>query len=488
MPLVAAHIPTTLNHNPPLLVSLKINNILIHILAKRWYNTLRKKMIAGRIDQKPMTTYTKHKCEIAPGVNLTCVTTEKFKTGCISVTLVTGLSRKTASKLALTPRVLRRGSAEYPDMKRLSEALDELYGARLEPMIRKKGELHCMGFFADFPDDRYIDDKNILEKTARLLGGVLLKPDMPEGLLRSDYVNGERSYLIDDIRAMINDKRGYSIKRLLEEMCSTEEYSVGKLGSEDDAKEITPETLTAQYQDVLAKSRIEVFYCGSAPPGRVKSALDPMFSDLPSRQSAAPPETKIILYPDSGAPKHIIEKLDVVQGKMAIGYRLGDAMKGTPDYPALMVANAVYGSGDTSKLFRNVREKMSLSYSVGSMLDMHKGIMVVTAGVDFNKVETALNEIQAQLGQVGKGEVSEQEMTSAKSSVATAVKLALDRPGGLEGLYFDSAVSPVPYDPDELGCKIEAVTRDDVAKIASEAHLDTIYFLTGTEEGVEHAT
>ena len=421
---------------------------------------------------------------IYPGVDLTCIKTEKFKTGCLTLNIICGLSRETASSNSLLPHVLRRGSSELPDMERIAAALDELYGARIEPMIRKKGELHSIGFYSDFPDDRYIPGgKSVLEETTALVGGMLLSPDIQDGLMRADYINSEKSNLIDDIRAGINDKRGYSIDRLLEEMCDGEQFGVNKLGSEATALEITPESLTAHYRSIIENSRIEAFYCGSAEPGRVESALRSALSVLPGRGTPTSPKTEIILRPATETPRRFTESLDVTQGKLTAGFRLGKPME-NPDYPSMMVFNAIYGSGVTSKLFLNVREKLSLCYYASSILERHKGVMIVASGVEFSKFDAALDEILAQLANVKKGDVSDWELTSAKRAVVTAIKSSMDRPSGLEDLYFDSRVAAFPYDPGKLCENVEAVTLDSVVEIASGIETDSIYLLTGKEAGV----
>ena len=435
--------------------------------------------------------------EVFPGLRLTCVNTDKFKTGCLTVTLVGGLSREAAASSALLPRVLRRGSSEHPDMERLSAALDELYGARLEPTVRKKGELHCIGFYADFPDDRYIPaHESVLERTAALLGEVMLSPAMSDGLFSADYVESEKNNLIDDIRAAINDKRGYAIDRLLEEMCAGEAFGVGKLGGEGEAGAITAGSLTAHYHNLLEKLKIEAFYCGSAAPERVMSALRQALTQGPALQGSAiqgpalqglagcaavsAPKTRVLLYPEQGSPRRFTESLDVTQGKLTVGFRLGKAME-RPDYPALMVLNSVYGGSVTSKLFLNVRERLSLCYYASSMIEKHKGLMIVSSGVEFSNFDTALDEIFAQLGHVKSGNVSDWEFTSAKRYVITSIKAAMDSPGGLEELYFDSAVAAVPYDPAVLSGEIEAVTLDRVVEAAAEITPDSIYFLKNQE-------
>ena len=419
-----------------------------------------------------------HTQDITPGARLTCIQTDKFKTGCLSVNLISSLSRAAAAGTALLPRVLRRGSKELPDMERIATALDDLYGVRIDPMVRKKGEMHCIGFHADFPDDRFIpESEGVLEKTASIVGGILLDPVMQSGLLLADYIDSEKKNLIDDIRAAINDKRGYAIDRLLEAMCPNEAFSISKLGSENEALLITPTSLTDFYREHIAGAKMEFLYCGGSDPLRVASALQAGFAGLPSRADAKMPETEVILYPPHDTPRRITEALDVSQGKLAVGFRLGKAMEKDIDYPAMMVFNSVYGSGVTSKLFVNVREKLALCYYASSMIDKHKGVMLVSSGVEFSKFDTALDEILSQLGYVKNGDVSDFELQSAKLSVTTSIKSAMDRPSGLLELYFDSLVSEIPYDPNRLCEMVEAVTLDRVVTVASDIEPDTVYFL-----------
>ncbi|MGX8699028.1 MAG: EF-P 5-aminopentanol modification-associated protein YfmF, partial [bacterium] len=181
---------------------------------------------------------------LAPGVNLTAVRDERFKTGAYSLNLLTPLEKETASQRAVLPYVLRRGTARYPEAEELEAALDELYGARLEPFVRKKGEVQAIGFYADFADPAFVDEERMPEKMASLLGEVLLNPAMQSGNLRRERVALERENLLADIRAGINDKGSYADERLLALMCRGENYSVPKLGSLPQAKRIGHLTLT----------------------------------------------------------------------------------------------------------------------------------------------------------------------------------------------------------------------------------------------------
>jgi predicted Zn-dependent peptidase len=424
-------------------------------------------------------THTLDRIDAAPGIRLTCVKTDKFKTGRLSLNLIFPLRRETATLNTLMPSVLRRGSKQYPDMESIAAALDNLYGSRVNPAIRVKGEIQSAGFCVGFPDDRYLTGvENLLEETIKLLCGIMVSPDMRDGLLRADYVESERQTLIDNIRASINDKRSYCMLRLHEEMFAEEAFGASLISRESDALAITPETLTAHFEETIANANIEILYCGCAGPERVEAALRPLLRALPERGKRETPKTDVIIHPPAGAPRRFAEELAITQGKLAIGFRLGEAML-EPDYMAMMVFNALYGGSATSKLFVNVREKHALCYHVGSRIEKHKGVMFVSSGVEFANIDAALGEIHAQLDGIRNGDFSEWELTSAKRAVLAIIGTALDSASGLEDMYFDSSVASVPYDPLQLGKAVESVTPRRIVEIASGIETDTVFILTG---------
>ena len=417
---------------------------------------------------------------IKPAVNLTCISTDKFKTGLITVNLITQLDPSTASKNALLPRVLRRGTAIHPDMESLASYLDELYGASLSPVVRKFGELHSIGFSASFVDDDFIPGKSsVLENICDLLGEILLSPATRGGLLLAKYVDSEKKNLIDDIRAAINDKRRYSVDRLIEQMCSGEAYGTNSLGTESDVASINALSLTKHYRKLIESSQIEIFYCGAADIQRVESALTSAFEALPRSVINVPPSTDVIFAPPDDV-RNFADILDVNQGKMTLGFRIGDFMK-APNYPALSLFNAIYGGSVTSKLFINVREKLSLCYYANSILDVFKGIMIVASGVEPDSFQRAYDEMIAQLDAVKNGEITDWEFTSAKRYIVNAIRARLDRQSSLEALYFEFALLGVMFSPEEYAGLCDGVTFDEVVNVARSVKLDSIYYLKGTE-------
>ncbi len=415
-----------------------------------------------------------------PNVELTCVTTEKFKTGYFSVNLLLQLNSQDASKNALIPSVLRRGCAKYPDMESLAAALNDLYGATVEPVVRTRGEIQTVGFVSGFADDKYLpQEDSLLERVIGLVGEILLTPVTRGGLLHAEYVHSEKENLMDQIRSSLNDKRSYAQLRLKEIMCAEEAFGVDRLGSVSAAEKITPIMLTRHYKKILENSEIQMFYCGSADFARVQAAIVNAFNILPRGDIDRGIGTQIKL--ECGDVSYVTEKLDVTQGKLALGFRLGETMY-TPDYAAISVFNAIFGGSVTSKLFLNVREKLSLCYYASSSVEKHKGVLLVSSGIEFDKYQQALDEILAQLQAVRNGEVTDQELDGAKKSVITSLKASLDSASAMDQFYLGQAVEGLDFGLEEYAAYAEKVTLEDAVQIAKNTCLDTVYFLRDKQE------
>ncbi len=420
--------------------------------------------------------------ELMRGVRLTCVRADRFKTGCLSMTFLAPHTKKTAALNAVLPYVLRRGTARCPDTEALAAALDDLYGARIEPAIRKRGEVAALGFCADFPDGAFLPGKiDVLSGVAGLMGELILSPATFGGRLRAETVETERENLIDDINAEINDKRSYVALRLVESMYRGQSYGVAKLGSLADASRVTVFNLTRHYKEIISSAPLEVFYCGAEMPERVAAVVKSSLSALPRLGMCPMPGTAVDAGTPTGSVKRGVERMDVTQGRLMMGFRLGKVME-EPDHAALTVFNALFGGSVTSKLFLNVREKLGLCYYVSSAVDRHKGAMFVSAGMDFDRERDVEEEVLHQLQAIAEGDVGERELEGAKKCVISSILTSLDDPMGLESLYLDRAILGAHGTMTALAKRCGRVTVEELSRIAASAKLSHTYFLTSGEE------
>ena len=414
--------------------------------------------------------------EIMPDVFLTYLPARKFKTSRLTLNLVTGLDRATASANALLPAVLSRGTMRHPDMESLSAAMDTLYGATVDSVVRKKGERQCIGFAAGFIDDAFTPHgEKLLEPVAELMGEMLLEPVTRNGSFLAEYVDSEKANLIDAIRSLRNDKRDWAEIRLMQEMCAGEPYSILRLGDEESAGRLSRHALYRHSGALLASSRVEVLYCGSAERQRVEDAALAALRHLPRGQ--VPPLPPIRRFDPRPQPRVLSEEMDVNQGKLGLGYRCA-----TEDTPAMILANLIFGGTSNSKLFMNVRERLSLCYYASSSYARSKGIMTVSSGVEQKDYDRAVEEITRQLTAVQNGDWEDWEQQGALQAMVSSLTSLPDSQSALENYYLGQIATDCDETPEQLARALREVTKERIMAAAQSARLDTVYFLHGKEE------
>lgn len=415
--------------------------------------------------------------KLFPGVTLRCCRDNRFKQGVLSLQFLRPMCREEAALNALLPAVLLRGTKSCPDMRSITLRLDDLYGASVGALVRRIGDIHCTGLSCGFIDDRFtLEGDAIFAPMVAFLEEILLDPVLEKGVFSKAYVQTEKQNLIWAIEAQRNDKRSYANNQMLKILCKDDSYGIPRLGEIADVEAITPETLYAYYRKLLQESPVEIFYVGSAQPEAVAQMLKPMLGKLAKTPIALPAQTG---FTPVAFSEHE-EILDVAQGKLCLGYATPITLR-DPRYAAIQVCNTIFGAGMTSKLFMQVREKMSLCYDIGSGFHGSKGIMTVAAGIEFEKKEIVHQEILHQLQEICDGNISEDELTAAKEALLSNLRSTHDSPGAIEGYYASAALSGIGMTPAEFMEAIDRVSLQDVSEAAKTLRLQTIYFLRGEQ-------
>ncbi len=427
------------------------------------------------------------KRDIADGIRLNIIETDKFKTNYLSVNFLTPLSKKTASFIALLPAVLKRGTINYPDMAALNRRFDMLYSTNIGTRCFKRGETHIFGFSANMLDNRFaLDGTDILSETLSLMSEIIFSPFLVDGCFKHEYVESEKKNLCDAIKAKINNKNSYAVWRCQEEMCRNEVFSVSEDGTVQDVADITPKALYDFYKEILNRSQVEIYFVGKYDYVLLESKIKSAFKSI-HHISGFVPHTEIIR--SASNVYEVTENQPVTQGKLSLGFRTS-AVLSDGNYEKFVVFCEVFGGSPSSKLFMNVREKLSLCYYCHAIPDAHKGIMVVASGIEIDKKQTVQEEILFQLENIRCGNFTEDEFDAAKKSLINGYQSISDNAGGLVSWYLGRMLAGIETSPEETIDLVSKVDTDDIRKAAASVTLDTVYFLKGTlkeDEGNEDA-
>ena len=189
---------------------------------------------------------------LLPGVTLRCCRDTRFKQGCLSFQLVRQMDKAESAMNALLPSVLLRGTRNHPDLRSITEHLDELYGASVSALVRRVGDYQNTGLYCGFMDDRFaLPGDKVLESVIDFLAEVLLDSPLENGGFLPVFVESEKKNLIATIESELNDKRAYSMSRLLKIMCAADTFGLPRLGEIDQVAAIDPVSLYDHFRKIL---------------------------------------------------------------------------------------------------------------------------------------------------------------------------------------------------------------------------------------------
>ena len=414
--------------------------------------------------------------EIAPAVYVNALPVDKYKTNYLSVSIIHTLSAEAASNASLLAFVLKRGSAAYPGIEAVNRRLEELYGARFDVQIRKKGEAHIISFFMDFVDGRFIPGSpSLTEDAVTFLKEILFQPLLDGEAFRADIVDSEKRNLQDLLAARSNEKTSYAVHRCGELMAKGQPFEVCEYGTRQEIEKITPSSLFAFYKSALQSAVFEIFAIGAFSQQRVAELMADAFAS-----DRRPVQVQTTHIEPRGGVREYTESFQVEQAKLSLGYRL-DA--DDVDFTACTLFLILFGASPHSMLFLNVREKLSLCYYCSARLDKLKRIMIVYSGVLPENIGVAREEIGRLLEAVQRGEFSEQALAAAKYTYLNNLKSIADSMYNLEDYALTQNLLGLPTDLDAVIGQVERMDRSAVQQAARAFVLDTVYVLRDERGG-----
>ena len=408
----------------------------------------------------------------------------KFKHNCITIHLITPLGEETATANAVLPYLLRRGSRSCPDFTKLEQTLCTLYGASLSADIGKTGEYQVLSCSIVGIDDRFaLEGEKISAGCARLLGDIVLGPNIIDGAFPEEDFVLERQNLIDTIEADINDKRAYALGQCKKVMCEGRRLAIPKYGWVEKARALTSREAAQRYYDLVDTARVEIMFTGCGSPDGAREEFSRLFGGIRRHPVPFTPDPVV---ETAGEVKEKTVEMDIAQSKMVMGFRTG-RLAGKEQVDATKLMGFLYGGTPFSRLFLHVREEKSLCYYCAARFDQNTGIMMVDIGVEKENQPKAREAILEQLAAVAEGSFTDEELESTKLSYVNSLKSISDSLSSLESWYLGQILRGTQFTPEQEVEAIRRVGREDVVAAAKKVTLDTVYFLTSKASKEEAA-
>ncbi len=426
-------------------------------------------------------------------IHLHILPTEKYKMVSVLAQLECSLERDRATKIALIPQVLMRGTEHYPEPTALIRAFDDLYGAAIGARVNKHGDRQTVEFTMQVAHEGYLPNADGLFASAmNLFAEVIFQPKTQQGVFRSDDLAAEITLHRQRIENVVNDKIAYAGERCAQELCKDEPFGISRLGYIEDLAFITPMSLYEEYQQLLKNSALHIYIVGAVEVSQIKEICSHEFGrfinlDFNLNHSKKAVETNTARHLVDQNERIVIEQMDVGQGKLNFGLRTSSSYD-KDDYLALVVYNGILGGFPHSKLFINVREKSSLAYYASSRIEGLKGVIFIQSGIQISNFERAQTIIKQQVEDMRRGQITDDELNFTKKGLVNQYMQSDDQPFTGAVLQMYSRFTGRERSVAEMIRDVQQVTKEDVVRVAQGVQVELVYFLRDKEEVPQNAS
>ena len=363
------------------------------------------------------------------------------------------IERKNVTKNALVSAVLRRGSKNMSTSAKISQEMEEMYGAGFDCGIDKTGDNQVLKFYIEAINDNFIpqDSEKILKKSIDSLLEIVFNPLTENNGFKEEYVKQEKENIKRIIEGKTDNKARYAYDRCIEEMYKNKPYGLYKYGYVEDLNSITGDI--ENITDIVKENE--------------------NIKNLHERDAKYVINT--IEEKQSTEEREIKEDMDVVQGKIVIG--LDVHLEDKKQKYDTVVYNAILGGTANSKMFQEVREKASLAYTAGSGYVSNKSNIFIKCGIEIKNYEKAMQIIRKQLEDMKAGIFSDEDIQNAKKGIISGIKGIDDEQDTEITYFFGQELTDNKTTLEQYIKNIENVTKEDIIKIANSVYINTIYFL-----------
>src|SRR3954468_16680544 len=273
-----------------------------------------------------------------------------------------------------------------------------------------------------------------------------------------------RSQVISGLRRDTTNPSSLAGRKFLELAYGDHPYGRPSNGTLESVPGITVDDLKDYVRRILAKDTLKVAVVGDVDPATLGKLLDLTFGGLPAKASLTQVADVVAAKP----PQRTLVTLDVPQTVITFGGP--GIMRHDPNFMAAYVVNHIIGGGGlSSRLYKEVREKRGLAYSVyDAMLWMdHSAIFIGNTGTRADRAGETVDAIENEIRHMAEDGPTQLELDEAKSYLKGSQMLALDTSSKLAQALLQYQLDKLPIDYiEKRNAIVDAVTLDDAKKAA----------------------
>ncbi len=409
--------------------------------------------------------------------NLHMIKTDKFKTITMRIIFHSPIKKEEITKRLALSEILLQSSNKYPTRRDLTIKAEELYSADVYSHTGRIGNYVNTSFTISVLNDKYTEDGNV-EKAIEFISDVILNPDIDNNAFKKDKLDVVKNNIKVSIEAEKEDPTNYSLMRLGESFDKTSPVSFRMTGYKEDLDNINTSNLYEFYKKMINNDYIDIYIVGNYDRRDMLQLVKKIFRFRTIKKIKGSYELK----PKKCCSRRLIarETINNSQSKLAIACPISKLTQYEKQY-VLPLVNIIYGGGSDSKLFKEVREKNSLCYSIYSSTRRLDSLLIIQAGIDRENYKTTLSLVTKLLEEMKKGKFTDKDINTAKELYKTSINSIEDYEYQIINEYFKEKILSLDNYNDRFK-NIDKVKKSEITKVFRKINMDTVFLLEGVEE------
>ena len=406
--------------------------------------------------------------KIVDGLEFHVEKTPKYKDVNIEVIFSKPLDGKDDVYYYALCQFLEDSCMPYDNKQKVSNILDELYGAKLNVKIEKRGQMLILRFICSVLNGKFVH-KDLLKAQFSLLAAFILQPKFYDEEKGKHLFEETKEILklnintVNDDPAVFANNRAYEIfGDMLQKQC---------IYKFEDVNELDYEHLKYKYQDMIDNMAIDFFVVGDVDDKQCLAYFNEQFSFKPRIV-----DKQLVYVNKRNNFDDIVEYRQVTQSNLVQLYSCNRTSI-SQDYASMIVGNGIFGLLPTSLLFQEVREKNSLCYSIFSDFKIYDGIIRVGTSFDIENLYKIKLLIEEQLTKMKNGEFSDELLETTKQMYINNYRQSEDSIASLMWNAFRESIIHDNRTTAKIIEDIQNVTKDSIKAAFNDVELKLTYVL-----------
>lgn len=402
------------------------------------------------------------------------IKTDLFKTITMKVMFHTPIIKEDITKRNILSDILLTSSKKYATRRDLNIKSEELYAADIYTSNQRIGNYITTSFILQTLNDKYTEDGNFAS-SVEFLHEIIFNPDLINNKFKDEKLELVKSNAKIALESIKENSENYSIIRLKEEYDNKSSVSYRMTGYLDDLEKINTQNLYDYYEKMIENDYVDIFVIGNINIKELLLIIKKYFKFRKVKKRKKSYEL------DYHLPRKKVKTIKEVtsnnQAKLAIALSISKLKDFDKKY-SLLILNIILGGTADSKLFKEVREKNSLCYTIRSSYSRLDNLMIISAGIDNINYDKVLDLINKILDDIKKGKFNESDISVAKEYYNTLTESIVESPARLINESFSEKILGV----DSLEKRkenINKITKKDIIRVSKKLNIDTIFLLEG---------